>query len=182
MRLMLLLALSGVASGSPITWYLQGVHWNDVATPGYSIGQFTYDAETNAVTAWSITDLGSELFFPSSWRDPAVLDGYTQSPTSIHLSGVDSGSGVGHLNYLQLVLTAPLTDAGGTIPLVAFVDGMGTANTWEGYHGGFGLGFRYLEVGSVSTEGPSAAPEPSTFYGVLVALGAVACRTLIKAT
>ena len=178
MRRWLLLfgTLIGCANAGPVTWYLQGVHYfdNSFGSTGYSVGQFTYDADTNALSGWSITDLGKpQDLFPSSWGPPSVCPSCVQSPTSIEPSGMDSGiepPPAGHNNVLHLFLAQPLTDAGGTIALVPF-DFTSFSGSIEFFHQGIiGQGIRYLEEGSVSTNGPSNIPEPSTFSGVLLTL------------
>src|SRR5258705_12763697 len=97
----LIITLIGCANAGPVTWYLHGVHYNNVAATGYSVGQFTYDADLNVLTDWSITDLGALSEFPSSWGFPRVgNDGLVMTSSFIILSGLDSFPGTGHINHL----------------------------------------------------------------------------------
>ena len=166
----------GCANAGPVTWYLHGVHYSDnaIGSPGYSIGQFTYDADTNLLIDWSITDLGKpQDFFPSSWGPPSVCPSCVQSSTSIQLSGMDSAVvpfPVGHDNVLFLFLEQPLTDSGGTIALVPY-SFSSLAGSIEFFHRGtVGQGIRYVEGGVVSTIGPTDTPEPSTLSVVVLSL------------
>src|SRR6185295_13618835 len=98
MRLLLLaLTLIGSANAGPVTWYLHGVHYiNDPGVTGYSFGQFTYDADLNVLSAWSIGDLGPPQggHFPNTFACPdgprCLPSGQTPTPTNIALSGLDS--------------------------------------------------------------------------------------------
>ena len=173
-RLLLLIgALIGSANAGPVTWYLHGVHYNNVSATGYSAGQFTYDADLNVLTDWSILDLGPSSEFPSSWSFPGVgNDGLFINSSFIILSGLDSFPGsLGHINHLYLVLAQPLTDAGGSVALVPFDPLSPTANSLETYHRSIiGQGFRYVDDGFVSTDGPTTVPEISTLSGVFFTL------------
>ena len=188
MRWMLLVfgSIIGCANAGPVTWYLHGVQYSDtIGSPGYSSGQFTYDADTNLLIDWSIDDFGKpQDFFPSSWGPPSACPSCVQSSTSIQLSGVDSvvvPPPVGHINVLFLLLAQPLTDSGGTIALVPYDFSSGTGSI-ESYHQGVvGHGIRYVEGGFVSTIGPTDTPEPSTLSVIVLSLICAATFKLLRA-
>ena len=179
--LVLLTGMLRLANAGPVTWYLHGVHYgglDGLGVPGYSIGHFTYDADLNVVTEFSITDLGLSTLFPSSWPTPNpgpdTGPGIT-SPTSITLTGVDDrlvgicSPPCGGGSRLQMVFQQPLTDAGGTVALIPY--DLTSQGSEESIHiNPAGRDPRYVSEGFVSTDGPSTTPEPSTLSGVILTL------------
>lgn len=181
-RLLLLIGTLGCANASPITWYLHGVHYSEhrgQGVPGYSLGQFTYDAQLNLLTGWDITDLGDYApWFPSTFSSPGVLGCCPWAPltaSTITLSGRDSRFGN---DFLFLYLTQPLTDNGGVVPLIPAIlssSGYGSGSR-EIIKQGMGEEFRYLDEGAyVSTTGPTTAPESPT-WTTMLALAALLKR------
>ena len=180
-------SIIGCANAGPVTWYLHGVQYSDngIGSSGYSSGQFTYDADTNLLTDWSIDDFGKpQNFFPSSWGPPPSCLSCVQSSTSIQLSGVDSAVvpfPVGHNNTLVLFLAQPLTDSGGTIALVPYDFSSDTGSIEFFHQGVIGQGIRYVEGGFVSTIGPTDTPEPSTLSVVVLSLISAATLKSLRA-
>jgi hypothetical protein len=119
----LMFGFSGVMAAAPLTWSL-------LIPTGFE-GSFAYDADTGVVSQWSIITLPSmppppppPLFYgphdPTCFGPPLVhcvsdsISAATDTAiTFVHVDDLYSNPFI-----LYLVFSAPLSDSGGTIPLV----------------------------------------------------------------
>jgi hypothetical protein len=172
------LALPWSASAAPVLWELSGVTFLDgVAT---ATGSFVFDAATNAVSAVNITTDPGPGFTCS---DPPTCSAFSPvlgafagatfdlgfAPSAglvITVRSADLPDLTGSTVF-QMVFSSPLTDAGGTIPLVsnAFGEYICTAPSCDTFDIATDV-FRTMS-GSVT-----AVPEPATVT-LLVLGGAV---------
>ena len=164
--LLTILGAAGSASADPVQWDLSTLTFQATSFPsgvvstGTVTGSFTYNADTNTYTTWSL-DLSG---FPGTGVPASGLL-VTPANTSLFCSPcapnfllIDSTLSSA-LSSFELFFTQPLTDAGGTVSI--------------GPDGGF-LIFDTLDFGTFHTPGGSltATPEPSaSALVVLVAFG-----------
>ena len=156
------LAGSRVQAGT-VTWFLSDVTFSDSAT---AVGQFTYNADTNALTAFNISVTGSS-FFPTGFDfTPADSSSFSVSATGFDLANFSNPV----MPELLLSFTTAMTDAGGTIPLTTGV----TGDCWT-VNGGSPCGT--VSGGDITTA--SSAPEPASLPllgGGVLALGLIVGR------
>ena len=110
-----LLCLTGfVAYGFPLHWQLNGATFND---GGSLFGGFDYDADTNTYSNINITSTPGSASTGSYYNSASPVAGAATASVLNAPSAVPvvSGTTIG----LALGFSAPLTDAGGTIALVA---------------------------------------------------------------
>ena len=121
----LLFGFSAMVPGAPLTWYVSAQSY---FSPVDFTGSFTYDADTGVASNWNITvlSLGSLL---TSFQGPhaqfcytppipygCVSDSFSSDNTFVTFEHTDTFYDVQFI--LNLVLSTPLSDSGGTIPLV----------------------------------------------------------------
>ena len=125
----LLIGLPGTMRGSPLTWQVVAFFPPPppIFTPEHFQGSFVYDADTDVVSQWNIQLL--PLYPPAvSFFGPheACTDPLDQNCSVDSVSVSDMGISFTHENLfygppiheLILEFSAPLSDSGGTIPLV----------------------------------------------------------------
>ncbi len=120
-----------VGYATPLTWTVDATRG---PTLGPVVGTFTYDANTNQVLSWDVFGLfgpGCPGGGPCSGSRQA---GVSNDGRSAFFDFTSSGI----LNGLNLEFSAPLTNAGGTIPLI------------PGSDGGSGPGMFHIGPGSAS--------------------------------
>lgn len=154
---------ASVALAGPVTWNV-----NASFTDGGTLtGSFVFDASTNSVSTWNLTvSGGNTIQFPDYT--------YTTDAVPVYYSGFfyPEIQLVFHIpatpRLLVLSTVAPLTDAGGTVNLIGFVDVAnfsGECHNCDPY--------RVLaEGGTLAASESSAVPEPTpwsmmTLAGVL---------------
>jgi hypothetical protein len=159
----IIFSIAGYAT--PLTWTVDATRGQ---TLGPVVGTFTYDADTNQVLSWDVFGL-----FGPGCQDGGPCGGSRQAGVSNDgRSAFFDFTSSGILNGLNLEFSAPLTNGGGTIPLI------------PGSDGGSGPGMFHIGPGSASyfnvlgtSNGSftpilsgtvSAAPEPE--YGFFIAL------------
>lgn len=153
----LLACASAAALAAPQTWDLTGITFDDGTT---ALGSFTYDADTDTLSNWSITTQSGQM-------QGVAFGGYTYNTTSSSQYGTTIGSGGLWTNgneelfllgnngsYVELDFAAPLTDVGGTASLLLL------SNTTTGpvsLETDGNNDTRYVTAGVVT-----AVPEPSS--------------------
>lgn len=157
------LTLASGAQAASVDWQLENVTFPDGAS---AVGDFVYDASnaTNPVQSWNITLTGGSLLpnqvFSNTTGTSEFYLQYQGNEEWIHF--LDSSS-----RYVfGIVLPSPLTDAGGTVPLVS--------QTETNYNIPYGIAAQGGSIQSVSS-----VPEPATLMlmtGGLLALSAVRAR------
>ena len=164
------LIFAAIGNATPLTWTLTAFAPTLTGVPGVG-GTFTYDADTNQILNWDIHDCieihcgtiahNPEPDLPADSRAEAS-NGGTTLRFDFTASAID--------NVVRLELTAPLTNAGGTIPLIpgsdgssgpGFIIGSGSAY-WFVVQNGNGAFYPFTD-GTVG-----AAPEPG--FGSCTAL------------
>jgi len=203
---MLLGGLAGDAAAAPMVWYLNA---QEQATGQSITGFFTYDPVTGFSTDWNFQEGGMTFLSPfplsctglciisSSNFDPETHSVFYQTciliagicyPTEIstgssNLDNIFSFNSFGHqtLSMLQLEPTQPLTDAGGTIPLIPAAPCMPgvppvcDSNSPGSYIGGYPAPaspfFLTPLTGSVTL-----VPEPESVIYVLLGVAVLAAR------
>jgi len=154
------LLFSGIANGTPMTWYLHDVTFDDGTN---ATGSYVYDADVNVWSEWNVS------------VEDGTLPGFTYlaSNSSLSPNHPASASNASFLKtdptqrYLNLVLLAPMTNAGGDIDLL-----VATAITSQdsgSYECDNCLTLRAVNAGYVSSS-PVPAPEPSTIAVIAVGL------------
>ncbi|MFN8092485.1 MAG: PEP-CTERM sorting domain-containing protein [Vicinamibacteria bacterium] len=105
------LASPATSIATPVTWYLQGVTFNDGATAS---GHFVFDADTGISTSFSISTSAGTLpsYTYNSTNSLYYATGYFFSNDHIWVDNLFS-------RYINLVTATPLTNVGGTLPLIA---------------------------------------------------------------
>jgi hypothetical protein len=180
---LLILAASVVvisnAHAATLTWNITGT-FDDSGT---ITGSFTFDADTNTIGTWSITTSGGDTAtFPDITYDSATNPGGSFFNNFLFPEEGFVFADPMSARRLILLTTAALTDAGGSIPLVHFIDG--TQFSGECYNCSPA---RFLS--GTLTAGPSTlpsadAPEPAS--AALIVTGAAmlilrCCRPPIRA-
>ena len=108
----------------PVTWTLSGATFNDGGT---ATGSFVYDADTNALSNWSVSVAGGNTgTFPPITYD-TTSGSSTISGQGATLTGtmLCIGTCSGPARELRMPAVSPLTNAGGTIAI-------DTANLYQG--------------------------------------------------
>jgi len=144
--------VAGPAMAGPLTWTLSNVTFDDGGTAS---GSFTYDADLDALTNWTITTtpgstLGGTTYDPSG---PAFTVG-----NAVFYFGANGIFDP----YLRLSTASGLTDAGGTVALLA-------GSSWECTNCGT---FRLVTGGSLSASA-AGVPEPAAWAMMVVGFGAI---------
>jgi hypothetical protein len=152
---LLLLGASLSAQATPITWTLNDVTFEDGTM---ATGSFEFDAATHTSSTFNVSTANG------------FLDAHTYTPAN---SGLYYGGGFGPNNfvlfendgsrYFNFAFTSPLTDAGGTVGVVAL----------ESYECNNCGTFRLVVLGSVTGQpgAPVDVPEPGSLALVAPALG-----------
>jgi hypothetical protein len=109
------------APAAPIVWTLQNVTFSDGGT---ATGSYVYDANTNTVTNWSIAvSGGTTATFPAFTYNTTTsnLSSFGPSATQVIFDDPSQIFGGNPLQprILDLVLNAPMTNAGGVITLLS---------------------------------------------------------------
>lgn len=173
---------SGVADASPVNWALSALAPS--ATPVSGVGgTFTYDSETNQILSWNIhygvtSDFGTIEHNPGP--DFPVPSSFAAASNGATLLTFGQSRQSGFASAVTLELTAPLTDAGGTISLVA---GRCSACMGPGYTGSdiSGSGYLSLQAGGgifypFASGSIAAVPEPG--LGLCIGLFVLALSRL----
>ena len=145
---------TSAACAAPVIWNLNSVSFADGGTAS---GSFTYDADIDQYSAWTIAVAGGTT---------AALPAYTYTSAS-GFQGIHSASAIDFVaipvvRYLRLTFASPLTNAGGTTALIA-----GTAFECDNC-----TIRRNIVAGSVTTAVPGAVPEPTSWALMLMGFGA----------
>ena len=148
------------ASATPITWTLQNVVFDDGATAS---GTFVYDANTGMLGAVAITTTSGPFVTGASYvlNDPGFGPG-------TNVVDVVTGTFADYtgLPVLQLYMTAPMTNAGGTIALLFGGTGEGTCTMVD-----CSSGVVSRQGGGFITAGTTpSVPEPATISMLLLGL------------
>jgi len=149
-----ILLTASPAMAIPVSWTLSGATFDDGGT---AAGSFVYDADTDALSAWSINMVGGSVAaLPTFTYNPANSKDTNCSGSQVCFDTIIAGVGVGSLiRQIGFVATAALTNAGGTL--------------------GISLGFeqqcRITSFISITSYAETCAPANSraTFGGTLVA-------------
>lgn len=155
-------ALPNAANAIPVTWTVTG-SFDDGGT--FS-GSFTYDADTDAMSAWNLSVAGGTVFAAFTYSS-SIADSFIDFPhTDDRFIFCSTVNCLGERRDLRLALAAPLTDAGGLIALLA-----GPAAP----HPDYGLecsncGF-VRNITSGSAQAGVSVPEPATLTLFGIALG-----------
>jgi len=163
-------ASPNAALATPLTWTVDGAF----ADGGIISGSFTYDADTDSMSAWSLTVAGGNVAsFPTFTYSNSVANSFINFTTTddrfIFCGNVNCDNGS---RELRLAFAASLSDAGGTVAMLA-----GIADPTPP---GFGFEcyncspFRLITSGSAHAGTPTAVPEPGTLALFGLALGGIA--------
>lgn len=107
--LLLSLCVSAVALATPVTWTLTGVTFADGGT---ATGWFVYDADTGAISDWSVSVAGGDTAtFPALTYMPATGGALN----SVSTAGLINFTLTGTNRQIRLAFASPLTNAGGTV-------------------------------------------------------------------
>lgn len=157
----------GVAEATPVTWSLQNALFDDGAEAN---GSFAYDVGTNTYSNWLISVFDGTL---SAFAYDTIN---SQVASTFHgPQHVGFIQNIG-LRYVNFTFTAPLTNAGGTIPLDLTSPPLLTAGSYECDNC---LTVRVFTAGSVTTTPaapPNVVPEPSSSTLLIIGLGMVLIR------
>ena len=119
LKAIIILALIGscLASGSPISWTLSGVTFND---GGSASGSFLYDANTDMFTNWNVSvTAGSALGAFSYTPADSVVRYKTASYVEIESDRTfPDGFGVNVNRFLSFAFASSLTNAGGDVTIL----------------------------------------------------------------
>lgn len=150
---LLLLGASLPAQATPITWTLSGVTFEDGTM---ATGSFVFDAATHSSSSFNVSTADGFL----------AAHTYTDATAGLYYGGgfgannfilfEDDGS-----RYFNFSFANPLTDAGGTVGVVAL----------ESYECNNCNPFRLVLAGSVTSQGAVDVPEPGSLALVAPALG-----------
>jgi hypothetical protein len=144
-----------------VVWQMMGVTFDDGATAS---GSFAYAAATNTYSAWDISVTFGPAF-PAYRYLPNVDGGIIgiNNATTVDILAFSSTVASG-LRFVRLQFSVPLTDAGGTIPLVtnptAYPFTSVERDTLR----------RFVTAGRITSIPESLTPEPSSFTLVGAAL------------
>ncbi|HEV2198871.1 MAG TPA: hypothetical protein VGR73_03550 [Bryobacteraceae bacterium] len=112
---------TAVSTSSPKRWYLRDVILTDGA---HAFGSFVYDANTNTYSSISITSTsGSAIVGGASYFNLSPAGGGSVFINTVSAATIVSGT----TNFLTAIFGAPLTNAGGTVNIVALTEGICTA-------------------------------------------------------
>jgi len=166
-------ALPQSALATPVTWTVGGAF----ADGGTVSGSLTYDAATNAMSAWSLTvDGGNTGTFPTFTYSSAISGSFTDLAGTddkfIFCDTVNCLNGASGRRDLRLAFAAPLTDAGGVAALLAGPVG---PNPQWGFEC-FNCSPVRLIVSGSAEAAPTAVPEPGTVLLLTSGLATIAAR------
>ena len=156
------LAAAPVSFASTVTWNLNNISFSDGATAS---GSFSFDADTNTLSAWDISVTSGVLSAFTYSPDDSTAGSYFQvAGYQNELLFMVNGS----TRQLRLTPVDALTDAGGTdaINLNTFGNGSGSVEC------NICAPYREVVSGSLAT----ATPEPGSF--AFFGLGIAAVRLL----
>lgn len=143
----------GVAHAFPVTWTLSGVTFSDQGT---ATGAFVYDADTNAISSWSVSVAGGNTdTFP-----PVTYDNTTSSASYVTNAPTDVGALFNlnaSLRQLRLPAVSALSDAGGT--LAVNISGSGAAECFN-----CGPSRAYTAGNLIGTAAPVIITAPTVHY------------------
>ncbi len=108
--ILLLAALAGIASATPVTWTLSGVAFSGGGTAS---GSFVYDADTNTYSSVNITTTTGGTRSGATYIAACLGTGVTCSATTLQLFTAAAGPFTGLPNWYINFSTA-LTNSGGT--------------------------------------------------------------------
>jgi hypothetical protein len=157
--LFVLFCVPSIASADGITWTFSGVTFDDGGTLS---GSFVYDALTNTYTPGDIT---------VTTTAGTLLTGAAYTSLSSCCGSSDTGLTLGpnvsdytNTPLLFLLFSAPLTNAGGTIPLsFGFADtDFDSVEDFCTNSDCSGFSMRFVTGGEVVGVGSTAVPEPSS--------------------
>jgi hypothetical protein len=148
-----------------VVWQITGITFDDGATAS---GSFVYTAATNMYSAWDISVTFGPAFpayryLPNVDRGIIGISNATTVDILAFSSTVPSG-----LRFVRLQFSVPLTDAGGTVPLMTNP----AAYPFTSLERDNGRLQRFVTAGSITSIPESFTPEPSslTLVGAVLAL------------
>lgn len=109
---LLLLFICSTANAVPVTWFLDGVTFDDATV---ATGSFTYDATTDTYSGISLTTVAGPNLSGATYTIAA--DPFSRADRLVALASFPSAVGD---TILFLEFSSALTDAGGTVALDAF--------------------------------------------------------------
>lgn len=152
---------AGAAWAAPVNWTINGA-FNDGGTIS---GTYTYDVNTNTYSAVNITTTPGASFGGAAYTAPHPI-------ASASVVAALTGSTAVGAPLLSVVLSAPMTNAGGTINLNPTI----SEGTCSVAGCGAGLGLRSIVSGTTSAAAPATVPTMSEWamilFGTLLAGGA----------
>jgi hypothetical protein len=119
-----LLMFGGSGQATPLTWALSGATLNDGSTAS---GSFTYDADTNAYSNYSISytagSIGAAITYGPS---ASIFPTTSASNLTLALGNINTIT-----NYMNIAFDSNLTNAGGTIAISIDPGFSFSASSWE---------------------------------------------------
>jgi hypothetical protein len=158
--LLVLFCVPSIASADGITWNLNGVTFDDGGTAS---GSFVYDATTNAYSSIDIITTTGTAFGGAIYT--GLSSAFGSGPTGMLLGP----SGDLTNTPLLFLLYGPLTNAGGTVPLIVSGENQGGEGTCDNSDCSLNTLLRSTTAGKVV--GTVSTPEPSALS--LLGLGLV---------
>jgi hypothetical protein len=144
----LLLMFGGSVQATPITWSLSGATLDDGSTAS---GSFTYDADTNAYSTYSISYTAGSVGAAITYDSSATVNGLSSAGNlTLTLGNVS--------NYMNIAFDADLTNAGGTTAISTDPGFSFTSSSWECTN----CGNTRIFTGGVVTTVATNVPEPGT--------------------
>ena len=173
--LIVLLSLPSIASADGATWTLSGVTFDDGGTAS---GSFTYDALSNSFTVIQVTTTTGTLVTAASYKSLSSCCGSSDTGLLLGPNVTDFTN----TPLLFLLFSAPLTNAGGTIPLMfGFVDtDFDSAEDFCTNSDCSAFSMRLVTGGEVVGVPSTAVPEPSAISFLTLGLIVLLVGTILR--